>query len=210
MEFTAGYIFKALTTASVKKLIKPKPTPCFVLNVSLCSSRRAKIGDISTSLKVVNMAVVFLASTKRSATLRRSIDILVLLEPLLPPVGVPIDGTAFTASSLVIRPSFPVPGTVLAFMPFSAKIFLAAGLAEPVAYVLASATAGFGASAFGASSFFSALGALPSGFAALVSIKQTTAPTATASPSSAFSVIIPLASAGSSSVALSLSTSAMA
>ena len=62
---------------------------------------------------------------------------------------------------------------------------------------------------------FSALGVsvfaeAPSGLAAVVSIKQTTAPTATASPSSAFNVIIPLASAGSSSVALSLSTSAIA
>jgi hypothetical protein len=36
----------------------------------------------------------------------------------------------------------------------------------------------------------------PSGLAPSVSIKQTTAPTATASPSSAFNVIIPLASAG--------------
>jgi len=50
----------------------------------------------------------------------------------------------------------------------------------------------------------------PSGFVALVSIRQTTAPTSTASPSSALRVIVPLTSAGSSSVALSLSTSAMA
>mgnify|MGYP000087055533 CR=1 FL=1 len=55
-----------------------------------------------------------------------------------------------------------------------------------------------------------ATGAEPDGFAASVSIKQTTAPTATASPSSALSVITPLASAGNSKVALSESTSAMA
>jgi hypothetical protein len=48
----------------------------------------------------------------------------------------------------------------------------------------------------------------PSGLAAAVSIKQI--PTATASPSSAFNVIIPLASAGNSRVALSESTSAIA
>src|SRR5690606_21725196 len=97
MEFTAGYIFKALTTAKVKKDIKPNPTPCLFLNLSLDSFLKANIGDMSTSLKVVNMAVVFLASTKRSATLRRNIDILLLEVPRDPPVGVPIDGTAFTA-----------------------------------------------------------------------------------------------------------------
>ena len=84
-----------------------------------------------TSLKVVNIAVVFLASTKRSATLRRNIDILLRDCPLFPPVGVPIDGTAFTASSFVTRPSLPVPCTALASIPFSAKIFFAAGLAVP-------------------------------------------------------------------------------
>src|SRR5690606_41575642 len=162
IEFTAGYIFKALTTANVKKLMKPKPTPCLFLKVSLYSSLQAKIGDISTSLKVVNIAVVFLASTKRSATLRRNIDILLFVDPLLPPVGVPMEGTAFTASSLVTLPSFPVPEIAEASMPFSARIFLAAGLAVPVAYVLVSVTAGLGASAFGASSLFSALGASPS------------------------------------------------
>ena len=52
--------------------------------------------------------------------------------------------------------------------------------------------------------------ALLSGRSASVSIKQTTAPTATASPISACRVIIPLASAGSSKVALSESTSAIA
>src|SRR5690606_9705887 len=133
IEFTAGYIFKALTTAKVKKLINPSPTPCFVLKVSLYSFLNSKIGVMFTSLKVVNMAVVFLASTNRSATLRRSIDILLLLLPLLPPVGVPMEGTALTASSLVTRPSLPVPETEEASMPFSARIFLAAGLAEPVA-----------------------------------------------------------------------------
>ena len=51
---------------------------------------------MSTSLNVVNMAVSFLAETNLSATLRRSIDNFVLSEPRFPPVGVPIDGTAFT------------------------------------------------------------------------------------------------------------------
>jgi len=95
--------------------------------------RKSKIGVILTSLNVVNIAVVFFASTSRSATLRRNIDILLRDVPLFPPVGVPIDGTAFTASSLVTRPSFPVPFTVVASIPFSANTFLAAGLAVPVA-----------------------------------------------------------------------------
>ena len=171
---------------------------------------------ISTSLNVVNIAVSFFAATNLSATLRRNIDNFVLSEPRFPPVGVPIDGTAFTASSLVILPSLPVPTTSEGWMLFSSNIFLAAGDGAWAAYVLATTgvaftSSFFGASAFGASTFTSSLaGAEPLGLAALVSIKQTTEPTATASPSSALSVIIPLASAGNSNVALSESTSAMA
>ena len=91
---------------------------------------------MSTSLKVVSMAVSFLAATKRSATFRRSIDSLVRLTPR-PSVSIflPIDGTAFAASSFVIRPSLPVPVIALVSISFSAKIFLAAGLAVPDAYV---------------------------------------------------------------------------
>ena len=102
-----------------------------------------------TSLNVVNMAVVFFASTKRSATLRRNIDILVLVELRSPPVGVPIDGTALTASSLVIRPSFPVPAMDDASISFSANIFLAAGLAVPEAYVFVAGLGALAASVLG-------------------------------------------------------------
>ena len=133
MELTAGYISKARTTALVKKDIKPKLTPCFPLKVSLYSFLSSKIGDISTSLKVVNIAVSFLAETKRSATFLRSIDNLDRVSPLLPPVGVPIEGTAFTASSLVIRPSRPEPETEAAETPFSSNIFFAAGEGAPEA-----------------------------------------------------------------------------
>ena len=96
-------------------------------------------------------------------------------------------------------------------MLFSSKILRAAGEGVCVAYVVAA-----GAVATGAASFFtSSTGAAsalapPAGAAAAVSIRQTTCPTATASPSSAFRVITPLASAGSSNVALSESTSAIA
>ena len=88
---------------------------------------------MSTSLKVVNIAVSFLAATKRSATLRRNIDNLDLSEPREPPVGVPIEGTALAASSVVIQPPFPEPTISEGWIFFSANIFLAAGEAEPVA-----------------------------------------------------------------------------
>ena len=92
------------------------------------------MGPISTSLKVVSIAVSFLADTKRSATFLLNIDNLLLVVPLAPPVEfVPMEGTAFTASSLVTLPSFPVPTISAADMPFSANIFLAAGEAVPVA-----------------------------------------------------------------------------
>ena len=109
----------------------------------------------------------------------------------------------------MIRPSFPVPKIAEVSIPFSAKIFFAAGLAAPLAYVVFEVFTGTGAAATGAGGSLTS-GSVPSGFEALVSIKQTTAPTCTASPSSAFRVMVPLSSAGSSSVALSLSTSAMA
>ena len=62
-----------------------------------------------TSLNVVNIAVSFFTETKRSATLRRNIDNFLRSLVREPVPGVPIDGTAFTASSLVTRPSLPVP-----------------------------------------------------------------------------------------------------
>jgi hypothetical protein len=70
-----------------------------------------------TSLKVVNMAVSFLALTNLSATLRRNIDF--VRSDALPPVGVP-DGVAFT-SSLVTLPSFPVPLTEVVGIFFHLK-----------------------------------------------------------------------------------------
>ena len=168
------------------------------------------MGCMFTSLKVVSIAVSLFTATKRSATFLRSIDIFLRVVPLVPSSGiVPIDGTAFTASSLVILPAFPVPVIEDASMSFSAKIFLAAGDAVPVAYVVA--TSFFTGVAFGASLTEVEVGVAddPSGFSAAVSIKQTTAPTSTASPSSACKVIVPLSSAGNSKVALSESTSAI-
>ena len=184
------------------------------------------MADISTSLKVVSIAVSFFAETKRSATFLRSMDNFLRSLPRLALPGVPIEGIALTASSFVMRPSRPLPFTSFEDIPFSSRIFLAAGDGEPVAYVFLSSSllgvaglegASFFVSAFfGASSFFSfdfssafSEESSPPGFLASVSIIQTTSPTATTSPSSAFKVMMPLASAGNSSVALSLSTSAI-
>jgi hypothetical protein len=53
-----------------------------------------------------------------------------------PPVGVPIDGVAFTASSLVTLPSFPVPLTEVVGIFFHLKFFLQLE-GVPEAYVAA-------------------------------------------------------------------------
>src|SRR5690554_7788332 len=71
------------------------------------------MGFMSTSLKVVSITVSLFTATKRSATLRRSIDILcgVLLRvPPHPEVEVESNPAAIasTTSCLVMRPSFPV------------------------------------------------------------------------------------------------------
>ena len=80
------------------------------------------------------MAVSFLAVTKRSATFRRNIESLDRDTPRPSTFTCcPIAGTALTASSFVMRPSLPVPVIAVASMPFSDNIFLAAGLADPVA-----------------------------------------------------------------------------
>src|SRR5471032_1015629 len=78
---TAGQSFNASVTALVKNDIKPKPTPCFSLNLSLYLQRSSIMGDISTSLKVVSMAVSFLTATKRRATVLRRFDIFSRLSP---------------------------------------------------------------------------------------------------------------------------------
>ncbi len=102
-------------------------------------------------------------------------------------------------------------------------IFAAATDGVPEAYVFslvdftgsglgafASLAGAFASSTTEALSTTSAEDSKSAGLSAEVSIRHTTAPTATASPSSALSVIVPLSSAGSSSVALSESTSAIA
>ena len=85
--FTAGNSFKATLTAFVKKDIKPKPTPCFSLNWSLNLDLKSITGFMSTSLKVVNMAVSFLTATNLLAMVFLSGDIFCLVCSLLPATG---------------------------------------------------------------------------------------------------------------------------
>src|SRR6185436_18790235 len=61
--FTAGHSSNAKLHALVKKLMKPRFTPCASLNLSLYFVLISMMALISTSLKVVSIAVVFFAST---------------------------------------------------------------------------------------------------------------------------------------------------
>src|SRR5690554_2955455 len=72
---TAGKRRSASAAAFTKKLIKPKRVPLWVFsNLSLYLARSSIIGAMLTSLKVVNIAVVLDASSKRSAIrLRRRV-----------------------------------------------------------------------------------------------------------------------------------------
>ena len=67
MSYGGGYFSSAPTTAFTKKPMKPRLVPCRFSKASLCSERRRMTWLMSASLKVVNMAAVFLALTKRSA-----------------------------------------------------------------------------------------------------------------------------------------------
>ncbi len=65
--------------------MKPRFTPFCSLNLSLYLSRRAITALMSTSLKVVSMAVVFFTLTRRSATFLRRVVILARLSWRVPP-----------------------------------------------------------------------------------------------------------------------------
>src|SRR3954466_13642548 len=98
---------------------------------------------MSTSLKVVNIAVSFFTATKRLATVLRKEVILMRslsrppCQPLLntfTAVGKPLD-RADNTSCFVMRPSFPFPLNWFDLILFSAIILAAAILGVPVAYV---------------------------------------------------------------------------
>ena len=70
-ELIEGIAWSASTTALMKKLMKPSLTPCFFVNSSWSSLRRAITALISHSLNVVRMAAVCCAITSWVAILRR-------------------------------------------------------------------------------------------------------------------------------------------
>ena len=72
---TAGKRSSARTAALAKNDMKPRRTPCRRSKPSLCRARSAITGCMSISLKVVRIAAVRCASTRRSAIRRRSLDI---------------------------------------------------------------------------------------------------------------------------------------
>ena len=64
---TAGNAFSASIAALMKNDMKPSATPCLVLNVSLYRVRSSMTRVMSASLKVVRIAAVCCASTRRWA-----------------------------------------------------------------------------------------------------------------------------------------------
>jgi len=97
--------------------------------------------------------------------------------------GVGTLAVALAASSFVILPSFPVPFTEAASMPFSARILAAAGEGWPVAYELVAAA---GAADLAGVAAGGAAGVEPpAGAATLVSIFATKAPISRSSSSAA-------------------------
>src|ERR1700739_2839284 len=132
MAFTAGHSCRAKQQALVKKLMKPRFTPCASLNLSLYLARNSMMALISTSLKVVSMAVVFFASTKRRLTVLRrllifsgrSLRVKGSVPGLLPGLLM-----ASSTSCLTILPLEPVGTTFLRSGFLSAIIAAATGVA---------------------------------------------------------------------------------
>ena len=191
--------------------------PCFSLKVSLYFLRISITGPISTSLKVVSMAVVFLASTSLLDTVLRRLLILVAFSSRLN-IGLPGVRPGFSnadkTSCFSILPLVPLPVTVDGFTFLSAIMALATGVAFTSdctgAEAGAAAFSGCAACAAGAAdvSCAGAAGAAaPSGRAASSSILQATSSIFNVSPSCATICRIPAFSALSSNVAFSDSNS---
>src|SRR5690606_9025916 len=216
---TAGKRFRASVAALVKNDMKPSLIPWRLTKLSWYCLRSSMMGAMLTSLKVVSIAAVCCASTRRLAMLARRRVIGTRFSARSPwatfssgmaaglvAAGAPdlLLATWFCTSSFVTRPSLPVPLTALGSMLFSSASLRAAGLriASPEA-------ASEAASAFGASALASAL--LSAGFAspAAPSLKRPmTSPLSQVSPSPfKISSITPSAGATTSSTTLSVSIS---
>ncbi len=139
LALTSGKDCSAAAVALTKKPMKPRPMPCFFSNSSLYCLRRSITAPMSHSLKVVSMAAVCCACTRRCAMRWRSGVIFsrVLGEGRLGAVlrasgrarGVLLWRNAKTSSSRM-RPPAPVPRTCDRSMPFSSASLRARGVAR--------------------------------------------------------------------------------
>src|SRR5271166_1119654 len=120
---TAGNSFSAATQALTKNDMKPRRTPsCFFSNASRYSARSVITADMSTSLKVVNIAAVFCASFRRAAMVRRRRVMRTRSSRGSASRGgfaaragaATVTGRSRNASTspLVMRPSLPLPGPI--------------------------------------------------------------------------------------------------
>ena len=118
--------------AFVKKLMKPRFTPCNSLNLSLYFVRISITGCMFTSLKVVSMAVVFFASTNRRLTVLRRLLIFSVFSFLLNnsrPGLLPGLVNASSTSSFKILPPIPEGEIFVGFIFLSAMMAEATGVA---------------------------------------------------------------------------------
>src|SRR5436309_3325059 len=236
---TTGMSRTAAMHARAKNDMKPSPMPCCFWKRSLCSARSAITSLMSISLKVVRIAAVRCAWTRRSAIRRRMGLIGTRSSPSTRAAdGVGAAGTSIrtgralrsryaSTSSLVSRPPLPDAGTRVGSRSCSARRRRTAGLSGPTARAaegVASASAGASCAAgaagagFGAAGggFTAGSGGAGAGFAAAgaaarappsSSMRATSSPTATFSPAGFTMRSTPARSAGSSMLALSVSSS---
>src|SRR6266480_2554808 len=240
---TTGMSRSAAMQARAKNDMKPSPMPCCFWKRSLCSARSAITALMSSSLKVVRMAAVCCAWTRRSAIRRR----IGLSGTRSSPSARAADGCGAagtsirtgralrsryaSTSSFVSRPPLPDAGTRVGSRSCSARRRRTAGLSGPTARAaegVASASAGASCAAgaagagFGAGSgaagggFTAGSGGAGAGFAAAgaaarappsSSMRATSSPTTTFSPAGFTMRSTPARSAGSSMLALSVSSS---
>ena len=196
--------------------MKPNLMSCFLANRSLYFSRASITALMSTSLNVVSSAALSCALFRRLAMVWR-IRVILTRSTWRPPVlaagaagaGAVAAGAgaaslalaAASTSSLVRRPSLPLPLMVVGSTPCSSTARRTAGL-RVCASVAGAGSTGVAA---GAASSRAAGGVMPAG-ATPSSITAMTAPTATVSPTAArCSVRTPATGEGTSTATLSVS-----
>src|SRR5947209_5620543 len=185
---TTGMSRSAAMEARAKNDMKPSPMPCCFWKRSLCSARSAITSLMSISLKVVRIAAVRCAWTRRSAIRRRMGLIGTRSSPSTRAAdGVGAAGTSIrtgralrsryaSTSSLVSRPPLPDAGTRVGSRSCSARRRRTAGLSGPTARAAGSSMLALSVSSSSRTS--SGLTASPSCFA-----QRTMTPSVTDSPS---------------------------